>query len=121
MTLTAPDILETPTGDSLEPIDAAYLLVSGIPCHVDAAGRRWTDALWHKDLVEHLRYLRNFTLAAPTRRDGPPAGAACLSDDPRFQQVRYVDLPASNSTPAGLLHWPRTFRALWKAAGRSEP
>lgn len=120
MTLAAPDIFDTPTDDALDPIDAPYLLVTGIPCHVDAAGRRWTDALWHKDLVEHVRYLNNFTLAAPTRREPPPAGAVCLTDDARFANVRYVDLPASDSTPAGLLHWPRTFLTLWNAAGRSE-
>src|SRR6185503_9724335 len=120
MTLTAPNIFESPTDVGLDPIDAPYLLVTGIPCYVDAAGRRWTDALWHKDLVEHLRYLRNFTLAAPARHQQPPTNAVCLSEDARFTNVRYVDLPASNSTPAGLLHFPRMFLALWKAGGRSE-
>lgn len=120
MTAAVTDISTPRTADSPEPIDAPYLLVTGIPCHVDAAGRRWTDALWHKDLVEHVRYLRNFTLAAPTRREQAPAGAVCLTDDARFANARYADLPASNSMPAGLLHWPRTFLTLWKAAGLSE-
>src|SRR5438270_1213014 len=100
---------ENAEAEDIAPIAVSYLLVVGIPSFVDAAGKRWTDALWHKDLVEHLNYLRNFTLAAPLRRTSPPAGAKCLSDEPRFDNVRYVDLPASDSLFAGLLNWPRTF------------
>ncbi len=106
--------------DALEPITVPYLLVTGLPCFLDARGRRWTDALWHKDLVEHLRYLKDFTLAAPLRRTEPPAGAACLSDDDRFASVRYVDLPASDSELQGLLNWPRTVARLWRAVGRAK-
>jgi glycosyltransferase involved in cell wall biosynthesis len=102
----------------LKPIAVPYLLVSGLPCYI-FGGRRWTDALWHKDLVEHLRYLTDFTLASPVLRSEPPAAATCLSDDPRFAGVRYVDLPASNSELAGVLNWPRTFVILWRAAGRA--
>lgn len=104
-------------GQSLEAVTEPYLLVSGIPCYVDQQGRRWTDGLWHKDLVEHLVYLKNFTLASPLRREPPPAGAACLTDDARFAQVRFIDLPASNSVIAGLMNWPRVFRRLWGAVG----
>ena len=106
--------------DGLTPITVPYLLVIGIPCFVDSAGRRWVDGLWHKDLVEHVKYLSNFTLASPLRRLPPPAGARCLTDDPLFAAVRYVDLPASDSELAGIRNWPRTFITLWRAVGRAE-
>jgi glycosyltransferase involved in cell wall biosynthesis len=104
--------------DTLEPIRAPYLLVSGVPCFVDEQGRRWTDALWHKDLVEHLRYIKNFKLAAPMRRDKPPPGAICLTDDLRFVNVEFVDLPASDSLLAAMINWPATMRRLWHSTGR---
>jgi len=103
----------------LEPIAVPYLLASGIPCFVDAQGRRWTDSLWHKDLVEHLRYIGDFTLASPLREEAPPAGATCLTDDERFDAVRFVDLPASDSFLAGVFNWPRVFARLWDAVGRA--
>jgi glycosyltransferase involved in cell wall biosynthesis len=103
----------------LAPITASYLLVSGIPCFVDPVGKRWTDSLWHKDLVQHVRYLANLTLAAPRREAAPPSGAACLTDDPRFKHVSYVDLPASDSYLEGIGRWPRMFRTLWQAVGRA--
>jgi glycosyltransferase involved in cell wall biosynthesis len=106
--------------EDLAPITAPYLLVSGISCFIDENGKRWTDALWHKDLIEHLHYLKTFTLAAPLRRKSPGAGAKCLSDDPRFSDIDYVDLPASDSLLDALSKWPRTFASLWRAAGTAE-
>jgi glycosyltransferase involved in cell wall biosynthesis len=94
-----------------------YLIVSGIPFFVDQRGQRWTDGLWHKDLIQHLEYIEQLTIAAPKRRMEPAKGAKCLSDDPRFAAVHYVDLPPSDSFAAGLLNWPRTFGRLWSAVG----
>lgn len=108
-----------PATERLKPIDEPYLLVIGIPVVVDIQGKRWIDALWYKDLAEHLTYLRNLTLAAPLRRTEPAAGARCISDDVRFADVGYVDLPASDSFVAGLLDWPRTFFRIWRAVGRT--
>jgi glycosyltransferase involved in cell wall biosynthesis len=101
------------------PIAEPYLLVTGIACFIDEKGKRWTDALWHKDLVEHLAYLKNFTLAAPLRATPLPANVECLSDDRRFAHINYVDLPSSDSLVAGVLDWPRAFLRLWGAGGRA--
>ncbi|MFL6758749.1 glycosyltransferase [Sphingomonas sp.] len=105
--------------DELRPIAEPYLLVIGIPIFVDADGKRWVDDLWHKDLVEHLTYLKNLTLAAPLRQHAQPAGAQCISDDVRFADLKYVDLPASDSLIAGVFDWPRIFSRLWHAVGRA--
>jgi len=105
--------------EALEPIEEPYLLITGLPCFLDSEGRRWTDALWQKDLVEHLRYIRKLTLASPLRRTPPPSGAKCLSIDPRFAGVHYVDLPPSDSELSGLINWPRTFWVLWRAIGKA--
>jgi glycosyltransferase involved in cell wall biosynthesis len=106
--------------EPLTPITEPYLLVSGIPCFIDPDGRRWTDALWHKDLVEHLRYLADLTLASPVRRRTAPQNSECLSDDQRFNGVKYVDLPAVDSELSGLLSWPRTFAQIWRAAAHTQ-
>jgi glycosyltransferase involved in cell wall biosynthesis len=104
----------------LDPITVPYLLVTGIPCFVDSAGRRWTDALWHKDLVEHIRYIRDLTLAAPVRFEAPPENSECCSTDERFSNVVYIDLPASDTELSGLINWPRTFWRLFTASRKAK-
>jgi glycosyltransferase involved in cell wall biosynthesis len=104
----------------LEPLTAPYLLVIGIPCFIDSEGRRWTDAHWHKDLVEHLNYIKNLTLASPVRHAMPPQAAKCLTLDQRFDDVQYVNLHASSSELAGILNLPRTFLTLFRATKSAE-
>lgn len=101
------------------PVEVPYLLVSGIPCYLDAEGKRWTDGLWYKDLAAHLDYIKDFTLASPLRRRAPVEGAACLSADTRFSRVNFIDLPASDSMPRALINWPSVFRNLWRAVGKA--
>ena len=51
-------------------IDKPYLLVTFIPCFLDANDTIWLEQGWHHDLIEHLKYLRDFTLCAPKLRKG---------------------------------------------------
>ncbi len=104
----------------LPTIPKRYLMVATIPCHIDHQGRRWTDPLWHKDLVEHLRYLPHFVLASPTKHGPAPQGSVCLTDDPLFGSVTYVDLPHSQSVLRGLWHLPRVLARLWSAIGNCD-
>jgi len=56
----------------LMPIDKRYLLVLNIKSSCDSKGSRYLDRLWAKDLIEHFKYLKNFTLASPRARETPP-------------------------------------------------
>lgn len=103
----------------MPPISIPYLLATGVPSFVDASGRRWLDDLWHKDLREHLEYIKNLTLAAPRREGSPPSNAKCLDDDRDFAGVHYVDLKASDSLLSGLWNLPTNFVRLWYAVGRA--
>lgn len=52
---------------SAEPLLDAYTLFTRIPVHI-SGNMVWTDALWEKDLAEHLIYLRDFRLCCPVIR-----------------------------------------------------
>lgn len=42
-----------------------YLLTTNIPFYADPSGRVWTDALWVKDLAEHLKCVDRLLVVAP--------------------------------------------------------
>jgi len=101
---------------SFRPILGRYLLVTFcIPFYVDSQGRRYLDSLWVKDLIEHFKYLKNFTLASPCRYENPPEGAVLLDSDPAFANVQFIDLPVTSSIIDALRLLPRTISKLWKA------
>lgn len=60
------------TEPPLKPIDKRYLLVLNIQSFCDSKGSRYLDPLWAKDLIEHFKYLKNFTLASPRALETPP-------------------------------------------------
>ena len=106
--------------ETLAPIQPRYLLVIGIRCYGDRDGKRWVDAMWHKDLAQHVRYLTNLTLAAPLQVGEVKPGMVCLDDDPALRDVRFIDLPNPRSVPALILRLPTSIRTLWKAIGRAD-
>lgn len=98
------------------PILGRYLLVNFcIPFYINSQGHRYLDNLWVKDLIEHFKYLKNFTLASPCRYENPPEGAVLLDGDPAFANVQFIDLPVATSTVGALRLLPRTIFQLWKA------
>ena len=103
-----------------EPIAQPYLLVLfGVKFYVDAKGRRWIDALWAKDLVEHTRYIKNLTLAAPLVRTPAPANALAFDQIVELHGLRCIDLPAPRNIVTAFLLLPRTIAVLWRALGRT--
>lgn len=104
----------------MQPIDCPYLLITCIDCYRDSEGHRYLDQLWYKDLIEHFKYLKNFTLAAPCRYEAPPPGSVRLDNDPAFAGVQFVDLPAPNSFGQAVRQLPQTFKILWQAIARAE-
>lgn len=103
----------------LSPISDPYLLVLCITSYQDSRGFHYVDRLWYKDLIEHVQYLKNFTLAAPCKRANPPEGTICLEEDAAFAEVRFVDLPAPESFGDGLRQIPATIAQLWPEIGRA--
>jgi glycosyltransferase involved in cell wall biosynthesis len=105
----------------MEPIRGRYLLTTcGLPFYIDAQGHRYLDHLWVKDLREHFKYLKNFTLASPCRYGEPPKGYVALDSDPAFANVRYIDLPAPNSTLQALLMLPKSIAKYWQAVSQTD-
>jgi glycosyltransferase involved in cell wall biosynthesis len=71
-------------------------------------------------LLEHLRYLKNFTLASPCKKQEPPEDAIALDNDPLFSGVQFIDLPSPKSFAQGIMLLPTTALLLWKAIGHAD-
>jgi glycosyltransferase involved in cell wall biosynthesis len=100
---------------ALSPVTSRYLLVINIPLYRDGDGALSAGHLWFKDLVEHLTYLRNFSIACPCV-DGSPAEAALpISGDRQFAGVRLIALSSPTSTMNALIGLPVTAMRLWRA------
>lgn len=115
-------IAAAPDAGALPPlITQPYLLVLfGPPFFVDASGRRWLEALWVKDLIEHTRYITHWTLAAPTVHGPPPQNAVAVDEVESLRNVRCVELPAPRNILVAFWCLPRTCAALWRALGSAE-
>ncbi len=100
-------------------IDRPYLLVTFIPCFVDDNDGIWLEQGWHHDLVEHLQYLKDFTLCAPKLRKGAQPNLVPITV-PEGVRFRYIELPDQTSAGKALLGLPRTALVLWGAIGRTE-
>jgi glycosyltransferase involved in cell wall biosynthesis len=105
----------------LKPIKERYLLaLTGLPFYVDLQGRRYLTLSWVKDLKEHLKYLINFTLAAPCSQQKPAEEIVALDTEPLFNNVKFIDLPWSKSNAEWLLKLPQMLRMLWQATGNAD-
>lgn len=100
-------------------IDKPYLMVTFIPCFLDDEGAVWLEQGWHHDLVEHLRYIIDFTLCAPkVRKAGQPnLLPVAVPEGVRF---RFVELPDRSTAVKALVGLPKTLRVLWRAIGQAE-
>jgi glycosyltransferase involved in cell wall biosynthesis len=100
------------------PIMQPYLIVLfSVRFYVDASGRRWLDALWAKDLIEHTRYIENLTLAAPVDHGPIPPNAVALDQLTALKNLRCIELPAPRNILTAFWFLPRTVAALWRATG----
>jgi len=97
-------------------ISRPYLLVIHIPVYVDGDGRRWVDPLWRKDLVLHLDYIGNFTLACPHIHAAPPPGFLPLDGFP----IRFIELPRLGGQLRNVLAAPKIIPALWRAIASTD-
>jgi len=116
-TVHHPPLKPPPSGGEVPPtISRPYLLVIHIPVYVDGDGRRWVDALWHKDLVLHLDYIGDFTLACPHIHRAPPPGYVSLDGLP----IRFIELPRLGGEIRKVLAAPKVILALWRAVGGAD-
>ncbi len=100
-------------------IDRPYLMVTFIPCFLDDHDVIWLEQGWHHDLLEHLQYLKDFTLCAPKFRKADQPNLVPI-EAPEGVRFRYVELPDQTSAFKALLGLPRTALVLWRAIGRTE-
>ncbi|WP_293131993.1 glycosyltransferase [Microcoleus sp. bin38.metabat.b11b12b14.051] len=104
----------------LMPIEQRYLLVLNIKSSCDSKGSRYLDPLWAKDLIEHFKYLKNFTLASPAEPEAPPKNTINVDREPSFAGAKFVDLPSPNSYGKAILLLPATIAKLWGAIASSD-
>lgn len=97
-------------------ITRPYLLVAPIPVCVDGDGRRWVDALWYKDLVLHLDYIRDLTVACPHVRAAPKPGSRPVDGLP----IGFIALPRPGGRLANLLSAPKLVKALWRGIAAAD-
>ncbi len=102
----------------LPPITRPYLVCLNVPCYRDEHGVHYVDALWHKDLIQHVRYLKRLTLASPCRVGEPPPDT--LAWRPPLPEIEFLDLPASESVMEAIFHLPGIAWRLWTAIGKTE-
>jgi glycosyltransferase involved in cell wall biosynthesis len=104
----------TDNGGTMTSIDAPYLIVVAVPVVIDQRGRRWTDALFAKDLALHIDYLNDLTIGCPCDSDEPGPNDVCLNEAP-FDRVKFVDLPRARSNWEAVRSLPKMLKSLWRA------
>jgi glycosyltransferase involved in cell wall biosynthesis len=103
------------------PIKKHYLLVSGITCYSDAEGHRYFDLLWYKDLIEHFKYLKNFTLLSPCLHQKPPLDWIKIeSIESEDFNLNFIDIPVASNWFEALIHLPFTSLSIWRAVQAAE-
>ncbi|MEG5031922.1 glycosyltransferase [Microcoleus sp. AT3-D2] len=105
---------------TLMPIDKRYLLVINIKSFYDSKGSRYIDLMWAKDLTQHFKYLKNFTLASPGVRETPPENTIEVDSETSFADAKFIDLPSADSLAKAILLLPATVVQLWGAIASSD-
>lgn len=102
----------------MSPIQEPYLLCVCVPAFIDGAGQRWIDALWAKDLLLHLAYLDDLTLACPVIQKEPGETDVSLNQPP-FDRLKFIDLPYPRTHLAAAGAFFEYIIKLWRATKRA--
>ena len=105
---------------TLMPIDKRYLVVLNIKSFYDSKASRYLDPLWAKDLIEHFKYLKNFTLASPRALETPPKNTIQVDSETSFADAKFIDLPSPNTYAQAILLLPATVAQLWGAIASAD-
>ena len=76
---------------TLMPIDKRYLRVLNIKSFYDSKGSRYLDLMWAKDLTQHFKYLKNFTLASRCVGETPPENTIEVDSETSFADAKFID------------------------------
>ena len=117
MSIPEPKV-EHPT--KLVQISAPYLLITSIPSYVDDDGNIWLDGLWHRDLQEHLNYLRNFTLLSPIQKLENADSDLMILSPPPETAFRYAPIDSPGTFFRALIGLPKLFNTLWAEISHAE-
>jgi glycosyltransferase involved in cell wall biosynthesis len=105
--------------EPMTPIDLPYALFVCPLIEIDEQGRRWTDALWAKDLALTLDYLSDLTLVSPGVKTKTRSANLVSLDEPPFDRLSFIDLPNPTSKWQALITLPRHILQYWRAVGRA--
>jgi glycosyltransferase involved in cell wall biosynthesis len=107
--------------ESLQPIKERYLEISHIELYLDDNGRRSTTYLqWQTDLIGHMRYLSNFSLASPLSGSKQIHPVYNLEANPDLEGIHFFDLPAGSGNMQTLLHIPSRIIKLFQAIKQND-
>lgn len=106
-------------GDGFARIHRRYALIIPIPCFVDPAGAVWLDRAWHRDLLQHLSYLKDFVLCAPRLPRGSEPDLVRF-DPPADSKVSFEFLPPQVPFMRGIRELPRTAARIWRTIGQAD-
>ncbi|WP_293340709.1 glycosyltransferase [Microcoleus sp. CAWBG58] len=108
------------TEPPLTPLYQRYLLVVNITSSCDSQGSRYLDPMWAKDLIEHFKYLKNFTLAAPHAVEIPSENTIKVDSETSFSDAKFIDLPCPKTYAQSILLLPATVAQLWGAIASAD-
>ena len=101
-----------------DPLHQPYLLVTNIPCYVDAQGTAYLDRSWHHDFVEHLNYLPQLRIACPSLKlDSTQHGLDLMPV--QDQAHRFIQLKPQTTLLKAALTLPQTAWTLVRAVNEA--
>ena len=100
-------------------IERRYLLVTHHPYYQDEGGAVWLERLWHRDVLEHLSYLKDFTLCAPCLAKAAELDLVRLVPPPTAR-LRVLALPVQQPRLKAILSLFGAAVTLWRAIGGAE-
>ena len=104
--------------DELFELEQPYLLCTFLPYYLDPEGNVWLDRLWHRDLTEHLIYLKNLKVAAPCYKKKIDQPDLVQVEHQADCQPEFLPLPRMESLVSAILRLPKACFVLWKAIGK---
>ena len=97
-----------------------YLFIINTPYFVNSKNEVFIERTWYHDLIQHLRYLPNFTLAAPRRPMPADVSMLVPIDERTLAQLKLVALPSQAPHVRALVQLLPTFSRIWRAVGQAE-
>lgn len=99
-----------------------YCLCVPIPYYCDDLGGIWLDELWFHDLSEHLRYLPDLTVLAPSAPYNITAGGKLVQVPPNLNsRLHFTEIgPELGSMREAIFKLPTMIRSVWRAVRRAD-